>query len=65
MQDSPAGAEDAVQHAGDRRVEVGVGQDHGRRLAAELERDRHHLVGGDVRDVLPVVVPPVKDTRLA
>ena len=46
------GAENAVEHARHRVVEVGVIKDDGRRLAAQLQRHRHHLVGGDMGDVL-------------
>ncbi|MNP06633.1 hypothetical protein D3C76_986270 [compost metagenome] len=46
------GAEDAVQHSGHGVIEVGVIEDDGRRLAAQLQRHRHHLVGGDMGDVL-------------
>ena len=51
--------EHAEQRAFDRRLEVGVGEEDVRRLAAELERDLLQRVGGGAHDVLPTSALPV------
>ena len=44
--------EDRVGRPGDRAVEIGVREDDGRRLAAELERDALEVAGGGLDDQL-------------
>ena len=51
MQDSPDELEDAEQHAGDRVVDVAVGEHHGRRLCRRVPATPASFVGGHVRDV--------------
>ena len=44
--------EDRVRGAADRVIEIGVGEDDRRRLAAELERDALQVAGGRLDDQL-------------
>ena len=45
--------EGAIDRAGERRLEVGVGEDHVRVLAAELERDPLERRGAGTHDQAP------------
>ena len=68
MDEEPVGGRAGLAHvahlgehrAVDGRVEVGVGEDQERRVAAELHRDPEQLVGGLLDQLLPTGVEPVK-----